>query len=187
MDELEQMQRKAEQFEQEASEAEKIEDKPTQGEVAGIDPSEAAENMAETLLHVGFGVSKLFLDSRLTLGDDEVMSGRESLAPVIEKYNLQGGGDGKIPYWQEITAGLYIGGLIKRIKRALSELKAKDKAEREAKQQANAQAAQQPNQAGNAGYYGEERKHDTKEQPHAVSSEVGLRQEPNAFTYQPVI
>lgn len=161
------------QFEQ-AQEFEPVDDKP-KGEAVlmGVSPEQAAENMAESLLSVGFGVAKMLLDSRLVMGEGELESGKESLSPVIQKYNLAGGGTGRLPWYEEISAGLYLGGLYKRIRAALSELKAADKAKREVKEQ----ASQQPENNQTQVNYGNQREHTTTEHAHTVSSYIGVRKE----------
>lgn len=181
VDELENLANHAEQYERKTEEAQKFEspDKEnTQVIVSGVSPEEAAGNMAETILQVGFGVCQFLLDPRLQYDVDEVAAAREKLAPVIQKYNLAVGGTGRLPWIEEIMAGLYLGGLYKRIKRVLSEIRAYDKAKREAETEANSQANNNQNQA-NSSYYGEARKHQSQESSHPVPSEVGVRQESN--------
>lgn len=170
MDELENIAKRAEAFERQAEEAntwEDAEEKPRQaGAVSGVDPSEAAGNMAENFLRIGEAAAKLFADSRLMLDEAEILSGRASLSPVIEKYNLAGSGDGNLPYQAEISAGFYLGGLWKRFKRALAALRAEDRAKAEANQQ-----------SGNKANNGEERKYKSEEQSQSLPSPERLRQE----------
>jgi hypothetical protein len=178
MDGLENIANRADQMDRQSAQAQEFEpvDDQPKGEAVlmGVSPEQAAENMAESLLSMGFGVVKMILDSRLVMGGDELESGKESLSPVIQKYNLAGGGTGRLPWHEEMCAGLYLGGLYKRVRAALSELKAKDKAKREA----NLQAENNRNQAN----YGDQRKYQSQEQSHSLSSSVGVRQEPNANT-----
>lgn len=167
MDGLEQAIGRAEAFDREqADKAQEYaqEAQQDQATVAGVDSMEAAANMAESLLKTGVVACKAFVDSRLSVDDEEVQQCRESLAPLIDKYNLAVGG-GKLPYGEEISAGLYLGGLWRRFRRALTELRAKDKAERQAREQAN---------------NGDQRKHESEKPSQSVSGEVGLRQEPDA-------
>lgn len=177
MDGLENIVAEAEHYEQQTENAQQFKPEVEQGGaaavVAGISPAEAAGNMAESVLSLGFGLMRMVLDSRLVLADEEKECARNDLSPVIEKYNLAMGGTGRLPWHEEIIAGLYLGGLYKRIRRALSELRAMDKAKREAKEQASG------NQQQANDYYGKEREHAAQEQPHAVPSDFGLRQEPN--------
>lgn len=180
MDELENIANHAEHFEKQTAEAQQFNspEKETEaGVLAGVAPEEAAGNMAESVLSLGFGLAKMLLDNRLALSDEEKQCARTDLSPVIQKYNLAMGGTGRLPWHEEILAGLYLGGLYKRIKRALTELRAADKAKREAEEQANQQGSGNQNQAND--YYGEARKHQSQESSHVVSGPVGLRQEPN--------
>ena len=182
MDGLENIANRADQMDRQTEKAQEFEpvEETKSGEavLVGVSEDQAAANMAECLLSVGFGVAKMLLDSRLVMGEGELESGKESLSPVIQKYNLYGSGSGRLPYWEEITAGLYLGGLYKRIRAALSELRAADKAKREAKGQANQQPENNQTQAN----YGQERKHEFKEQSHSLPSSVGLREESDANT-----
>lgn len=181
MDGLENIVAEAEHYDRQTESAQQFKPVDEQGGaaavVAGISPTEAAGNMAESVLSLGFGLMRMVLDSRLVLADEEKECARNDLSPVIEKYNLAMGGTGRLPWHEEIIAGLYLGGLYKRIKRALGELRAADKAKREAKEQANQQANGNTYQAND--YYGKEREYAAQEQPHAVSSDIGLRQESN--------
>lgn len=169
VDELEKLALRAEHHEQQAASAAEFEPVKEQGQaegvVAGVSTAEASANAAETMLRIAEGAAKLFADPRLMLSQEEIDSGRESLAPVIEKYGLAGSGDGRIPFWQELTAGLYLGGLIKRFRRALAQLRADDKAKEQAKQQSEDKARASD---------GEERKHQHEERPHVVSGAVGV-------------
>jgi Sec-independent protein translocase protein TatA len=171
MDGLDQVVNRAEAFEREqAAAAEFTDQSEAESEkqaVSSVDPSEAAANLAESVLRIGEGAAKMLADSRLYLPDDELESGRASLAPVIEKYDLTRGGTGKMPCQEEIQAGFYLGGLFRRFRRALAELKAKDQAEAKAKRE-----RQQNN--------GNQREHQPQEPAHALPSEVGLRKEPDA-------
>lgn len=182
MDELENLVNRAESFERDQVGAQTWEPvsegeaKVKAGTVPPVNTIDAAGNRAEGFLRITEGVVKLIFDSRLVMGDDEIESGRESLSPLIQKYNLAGEGNGNLPYQEEISAGLYLGGLFKRFKRALVVLRAKDKAEAEAKRQANDGA----NSSGNKASNGEERKHETSEQSQPLSGDLGVWQEPDA-------
>ena len=177
-DKLEDLARMAEHQEKQqdaASTWEPVEDQKPAGTINGVSDQEAAANAAESYLRIAEGVAKMFADPRLMLGDEEIASGRESLAPVIDKYGLAGTGDGKIPFWQEIGAGLYLGGLFKRFRRALAQLRADDEAKEQAKKQANQQANNQAvNQANTSD--GEERKHQTVEQSQPLPSDQWVRE-----------
>jgi hypothetical protein len=180
MDELENLANRAESFERDQAGAQKWEPvseseaKTKAGVVPPVNTIDAAENRAEGFLRVAEGVAKLIFDSRLMLDEEEIQSGRSSLSPAIQKYNMAGDGSGNLPFQEEISAGFYLGGLFKRFRRALAALKAKDKAEAEAKRQANEKA----NSSGNG--YGEERKHETRKQSQSVPGDVGVWQEPDA-------
>lgn len=166
MDGLENIANRAEGFEQQTLESSTFEPLQENARLAApvADPLEAAKNRAAVLLQTMGVAAKAFIDPRLELPPEEIAAGQEGLGPLLAKYNLAGDGDGKLPYQEEITAGLYLGGLWRRFRRALAQLKAIDKAEAEAKRQ-----QEQAN--------GNKREHQPKEQPRAVSSEVGLRQE----------
>lgn len=171
MDELENLARRAEQFEQEAKAAtkwEEVSEKPEPGKVETVVDIDAAGNRVESVMKVAEAAAKMFLDSRLFLPDEEIQAGRDSLAPVVQKYGLAGEGTGRLPYQEELTAGFYLGGLFKRFRRALVALKAADKAKAEKEREAN----QQQNKA--SGTSGEERKHQSKESAQPVSGQVGL-------------
>ncbi|HCS65471.1 MAG TPA: hypothetical protein DIW64_16180 [Cellvibrio sp.] len=182
MDALDNLARRAEAFEaeqkeagswEEVKESEKKPDAPGSGSLPDID---AAANRAESILRIAEAAAKMFVDDRLILGDEEVANGRDSLAPVLQKYNLMGEGTGRLPYQEEITAGFYLGGLFKRFKRALAVLRAKDKADDEANKQANHQAVHQPKPSGNQATNGEERKHQSQEQPQSVPGDQRIRE-----------
>lgn len=167
MDGLDQAIGRAEAFEREQAEkaSEFASDgKQDQQNISPGDSLDAAENMAESFLKVGMGVCKAFIDRRLEADAEEIKQCRESLGPVIDKYNLAAG-NSKLPYAEEISAGLYLGGLWKRFRRALSDLRAKDKAEQQAREQAN---------------HGSERKHQPEKPTQSLPGEVGVRQEPDA-------
>jgi Sec-independent protein translocase protein TatA len=168
IDNLEQVIGRAEAFEREQAQAADFtqQSEPEAQTVSEVDPSEAAGNLAESVLRIGEGAAKLLADSRLYLPDDEIEAGRQSLAPVIEKYDLTRGGSGKMPYQEEIQAGFYLGALFKKFRRAVAELRAKDKAEAKAKQE-----QKQTN--------GSQREHQSQEPAHALPSQERVRQEPN--------
>lgn len=177
MDELENLARRAEAFEKEAKDAgtweSEAEKKEPEGVITSLPPIDAAGNRAESILKVAEAAAKMFVDRRLFLDEEEIQNGRDSLAPVLQKYNLVGAGTGRLPYQEELTAGFYLGGLFKRFLRTVAALRANDKANAKANEQASAQANGKPNNAqGQAN--GEERKHQSKEQPQPVSSEVGV-------------
>lgn len=180
MEGLENIANRADQMDRQTEQAQEFgpveETKSGEAVLVGVSPEQAAANMAECLLSVGFGVAKMLLDSRLVMGEGELESGKESLSPVIQKYNLYGSGSGRLPWWEEISAGLYLGGLYKRIRAALSELRAADKAKREASQQANAQPNPQAEKNQNQANYGDQRKHQSQEQSHTIPSSLGVRQ-----------
>lgn len=137
------------------------------GQVRPVDPMEAAANRAEVLLRLMGGAVKGFVDRRLELDQTEIDNGREALAPVIDKYNLAGTGNGNVPYQEEITAGFYLGGLWRRFRRALAELRAADKAR---------EKAQQEQQQSD---YGNQREHATSKPAQPVPGNQRLRQEPD--------
>lgn len=128
---------------------------------------DAAMMRARVILKTLEGGAKLLADSRLMLSDEDLESGQASLAPLIQKYNLAGDGSGNIPFAEEVAAGFYLGGLWKRFRRALADLRAKDKAESEKRNN-----QQQANSSD-----GNQRKHRPEEQAHAVPGEVGVREE----------
>lgn len=168
MDELELLARQAEAKEQAAEAAESLseqEAKQSQSE-PGIEPgaAEAAENMAETILRLGEGAVRLLVDNRLALSDEDIQGGREALAPAIEKHGLARG-SGRMPYQEEIVAGLWIGGLIRRARVTLQRLKAEDKAKEEQLRR-----------------NGEKREDRTAEPTHSISGEERVREEPNTET-----
>lgn len=169
MDQLENIANRAEGFEQQTAESSTFEPLQENARLAApvADPLESAKNRAAVLLQTLGVAAKAFIDPRLELPPEEIAAGQEGLGPLLAKYNLAGDGDGKLPYQEEITAGLYLGGLWRRFRRALAHLRAIDKAEAEAKKQQD--------QANN----GNKREHQPQEQPRPVSREVGLRQEPN--------
>lgn len=166
MAELDDIAARAEAFEKQSEQSRKVEPEDT-GRVDAIDPMQAAENMAASMLTVAQAGAKFFFDQRLYLGDEELAEGKSSLAPVIDKYDLAMGGNGKMPYQEEIVAGFYLGGLFKRFRRALAALRASDKAKAEAEKREQDQAN------------GNQRKHQSQEQSRTVPSEVGIREEPN--------
>jgi hypothetical protein len=174
MDELENLANRAESFERDSEGAQTWEPvseggaKDKAGTVPPVNTIDAAGNRAEGALRVAEAAAKLVFDSRLMLDKKEIESGRESLSPIIQKYNLAGDGSGNLPYQEEISAGFYLGGLFKRFRRELAALRAKDKAEAEAKRQANEKAKNG---------YGEERKHETGKQSQPVSGNLGVWQE----------
>lgn len=173
MDELDNLARRAEAFEKEVKDAGKweseAEKKEPEGVIASLPPIDAAGNRAESILKIAEAAAKMFVDSRLVLGAEEIQNGRDSLGPVLQKYNLVGEGTGRLPYQEELTAGFYLGGLFKRFLRTVAALRAHDKANAKA----NAQANNQPNNAqGQAN--GEERKYQSKEQSQPLPGEVGL-------------
>lgn len=127
-----------------------------------VDQLDAAADRAEALLRIlGVG-AKAFIDNRLDLPPEEIEQGRACLAPVIEKYGLAGDGGG-IPYQEEITAGFYLGGLWRRFRRALAELREVDRAKAEAEKDS-----------------GNQRKHQSEEQSRPVPGEVGVREKSDA-------
>lgn len=172
MDELDNLARRAESFEKQAQDAstwEEVSDTQEPGKVDPVVDIDAAGNRVESLMKVAEAAAKMFLDNRLFFPDEEIQAGRDSLAPVVQKYGLAGEGTGRLPYQEELTAGFYLGGLFKRFRRAMAALKAADKAKAEAEKQAN----QQQHQAS-APANGEERKHQSEKQSRSVSSEVGV-------------
>ncbi len=183
MDELEKLAKRAEFQEQQnrqPEEWEEVQDKkssPGPEVVQALPSDQAAANRAEAILTIAEKAAQMFFDPRLVLGEGEIEAGRDSLAPVIQKYNLAGEGTGRLPYQEEITAGLYLGGLFKRFRRAIAALRASDKAEAEAKakEQANQKSSGQFNSSVNqANDNGEERKHQSEKQSHFVPSALGL-------------
>lgn len=170
MDELDKVINRAGAFEREQEQAgdwsePESEAKPESAAIASVDPMEAAGNMAESLLRVAEGAIKMFADHRLELDADEIEAGRAGLAPAIDKHGLTAG-NGKMPYQEEIQAGFYLGGLWRRFRRALGELRAKD--------QAKAKAEQERKQAN-----GDQREHGTQEPARPIPSSERVREEPN--------
>lgn len=162
MDELELLAKEAEASEK--IEAERYQPEPEQSEEPSEQLSEAsliaAKNRAESFLRVCEGGVRLLVDSRLKLSKEEVDEGRDSLGPVIDKYNLQGDGTGRMPMEEEITAGFYIGRMIKKAIRAVKRLRMEDrKREQELRE------------------HGKKREHTATQQPHNVSGAVGVRKE----------
>jgi hypothetical protein len=152
---------KAEQFDAESQESASVEQPiEPQTEIS------AAETRAAVLLKMLEGGAKLLADSRLMIDDEELASGTASLAPVIQKYNLAGEGNGNIPFAEEVAAGFYLGGLWKRFRRALAELRAADKAKKDEQKQASSSN-------------GDQREHRTEEQSRPVPGKIGVREEPN--------
>ncbi|WP_444884854.1 hypothetical protein [Microbulbifer sp. PSTR4-B] len=163
MDELERMAQQAETEEKardaEAAESEANEAKP---EPEKLVPMEAAENRAQSILKIAEGACQMFIDGRLVLEQEEEELGINSLAPAIQKYELAGTGTGRIPYQEEVTAGFYIGGLIRRIIKAVKALRQHDREEENKREEAHRNGAQ--------------REHQTSQQSQPVSSEVGIWQ-----------
>lgn len=160
MDELERLASEAEseeQSEQQAKQGEPVSEAAAPSE-PDIDRKEAAENRAESVLKIMEGGVKLLIDQRIHFTDENFKDGRESLGAVIDKYNIQGDGTGRIPLEEEVRAGFFLGSLAKivyRSKRYLSQL---DKLEQEKAK------------------HGEERKHQTAQPSHPVLSEIGVRE-----------
>lgn len=156
MDELELLARQAEAEEQATAASEALGEAEATGKPAQSEPQAepgAAENLAETVLRLGEGAARLLVDNRLALSDDDIDGGRAALGPAIDKHDLASG-TGRMPYQEEITAGLWLGGLIRRARATLRRLKAEDKAKRERLKR-----------------NGEERENRTTEPAHAVSGE----------------
>lgn len=158
MDELEQLAAKHDGLESEAESLQQSEP-VSDGKADG----EAAANMAESLLRLGEGCAKVLLDPRLCLDDSDIDAGRESLSPVIDKHDLAVG-SGKMPYQEEITAGFFLGGLIKRMMQALRSLRERDKAKQRERDKAN---------------HGDQREHQTTEPTQPVPGPERVREEPN--------
>lgn len=172
MDELDNLARRAESFEKQTQDAntwEEVSESQEQGKTEPVIDIDAAGNRVESLMKVAEAAAKMFLDNRLYLPDEEIEAGRDSLAPVVQKYGLAGEGTGRLPYQEELTAGFYLGGLFKRFRRALAALKAADKAKAEAEEQAKKQRYQASTPTN-----GEEREHQSEEQPRPLSGEVGV-------------
>ena len=123
---------------------------------------EAAAEMAESLLKTGEKIMQAFVDQRLVADELEVARCGENVGPLLDKYNLTGGGGG-LPYQEEMAAGFYFGGLIKRFRRALAELRKADKAKKQEKET-----------------NGNQREHQTSQPSRAVSGEVGVREKSDA-------
>lgn len=119
-----------------------------------------AKNMAESLLKTGEQITKILVDKRLIVDQEEVDDCRESMAPLLDKYKVSSGGS--VPFIEEIRGGYYMGGLFKRFKRAVAELKAQDKKKREQQENGSTRANREEKQARN------------------VSGQVGIREESNA-------
>ncbi|WNZ54156.1 hypothetical protein QT397_14770 [Microbulbifer sp. MKSA007] len=163
MDELERMAKQAESDEKvrdaEAAESEATEASP---EPETLVPMEAAENRAQSILKIAEGACQMFIDERLVLEQEEEERGISSLAPAIQKYELAGTGTGRIPYQEEVTAGFYIGGLIRRIIKAVKALRQHDREEAKKREEAYRS--------------GKEREHQTPQQSQPLPGEEWLRQ-----------
>jgi|GEM_PF-6257922 len=122
---------------------------------------EAAAEMAESLLKTGEKIMQAFVDQRLVADELEVARCGENVGPLLDKYNLTGGGGG-LPYQEEMAAGFYFGGLIKRFRRALAELRKADKAKKQESEN-----------------NGDKREHTPQQPARPVSSEVRVREKPN--------
>lgn len=168
MDELSNVINRAEAFDAEQQQAGEY--APQESGPSGANPAseDAAENMAESVLRIGEAAAKMVVDRRVYVDDAEVEACRSSLAPFIQKYNLAKG-DGKAPYQEEIQAGFYLGGLWKRFRRNVAQLRANDRAKAKANQEQNSN-------------HGDQRKYQSQEPAHPVSGEVGIRKESDADT-----
>ena len=131
-----------------------------QAEVNQSSPEAAAE-MAASLLKTGEKIMQAFVDQRLVADELEVTSCRDNVGPLLDKYNLTGGGGG-LPYQEEMAAGFYFGGLIKRFRRALAELRKADKAKKQESEN-----------------NGDKREHTPQQSARPVSSEVRVREKPD--------
>lgn len=171
MDGLDNIANKAEAFEKSAQESSTFAPVDDKKESAGAIPAanelDAAANRAAIILKTLEAGVTAFVDQRLHFPEEEIAAGREGLAPILAKYNLAGDGDGQLPYQAEITAGLYLGGLWRRFRRALAHLRTLDKAEKQKQEQTS---------------NGDQRKPEPQEQPRPVSSAVGVRQESDPET-----
>lgn len=136
------------------------EPEPTKG--GELDRFEAAGNLAATVLSIGGGAVRLFLDDRIELPESDIEAGRDALAPVIEKHGLAGSGSGTVPYIEEITAGMFLGSLVKKLIRVKRELKHEDEKDKEQERRSS---------------YGEERKFTATQQACDVPSKERVRQE----------
>lgn len=162
-DRLEHLARMAESEEkaEEALYSSEPESEAVQGQSEIIDRGEAAASLAATVLSIGGGAVKLLIDDRIEMSPEEVEVGSAALAPVIEKHNLMGEGTGKVPYIEEISAGMYLGQLLKKLLRAKRELKADDEKAAESAQRAS---------------YGEERKFKATDKAHTVPGKERVRE-----------
>lgn len=162
-DKLEHLARVAESEEkaEEALYSSEPQSEPEQAVSGDTDRLEAAGNLAATVLSIGGGAVKLFLDDRIELPESDIEAGRAALAPVIEKHNLVGEGSGTVPYIEEISAGMFLGSLVKKLIRVKRELRQDDDKDKEQERRVS---------------YGEERKFTATDQTHAVSSEKRVRE-----------
>lgn len=169
MDELTELERLAKRAEagEEAEAAERREeDEPEQQPEQGApEPGQvrAGENRAEVVLRIIEGGAKLIFDDRLALEPDQVEEGREKLGPAIAKHDLQGTGTGNIPYQEEVVAGFFIGGLIKRLIRKFKALRQRDREEKQKEQESK--------------LHGTEPQYQTAEPAQPVSSQKRVREE----------
>lgn len=169
MDGLDQAINRAQAFER--VQAEKVEEfakEAGEDKAAGSAAAEpaAGEDMAESLLKIGASLVSSFVDPRLEIDEKEILACRAGVGPVLSKYGLVAG-DGVVPFAEEIGAGMYLGGLWVRFRRALRELRKVDEAEKQAREKAND---------------GNKRKHGAQEPAQPVSGEVGVWEITNAAT-----
>lgn len=141
--------------EEEAEEAEftEVEDEPQ----LTVEPSQDAEGVAGFIVGIGVGVLRL-IEPRLQL--DEVEQDLIlATAPVVEKHGWHLTALGSaFGYKPEFDWGFSIGRFFKEVARRFRILKEHDKKQRA----------------------GQKREYTPTQQPHPVSSEIGLREESNA-------
>lgn len=139
MDELDKLAEKYDAIEQDEvqEQSEPVAEKPSEPEF--IEPTEAGKERAEALLKISEKLFNLTVEDRLALTGEDIEEGRESLGPVLEKYNVQG--EGKFQYQEEVTAGFFIGRLVKKVVSGLRTLRKMDAEARKQKQKQNNQEA----------------------------------------------
>ncbi len=156
----------SEKGEAEQLEAELSPEEPEVDPPASPEAIDAGANRAESFMRICEGGVQLFLDDRIALSDEEIQASRDQLGPALAKHNLAGTGTGNIPYQEEVTAGFFLGRMIKRLVVRLRQLRRSDQEEAKKKEQQWRQSQ-----------HGQEPQHQVRESSQPVPGEVGLREE----------
>lgn len=169
MDELELLASRAEK--QEKGEADELKaelggDQPEEKTAPPPEVVDAGVNRGKSILRMASKGLENFVDPRLAVPKEEIDHGGEEMGPALAKYGLTGSGTGSIPFEEEVRAGFFLGGFIKRIWKRIK-LLAEYEAE-QAKKRRNQELRQQ---------HGEEPQYQTAEPAQSVSGEERLRQE----------